>query len=144
MTLPKLDPYIFFNGNCAEAMQFYHRTLGGSLDTMLRYGDSPVPGQCPPGSEDRIMHACINLNGQLLMASDCPAGQPYEGMKHVALSLGYETTGEARRIFDALAAGGQVIMPLAETFWADIFGMLRDRYGTSWMIGGGVKAKPAQ
>lgn len=141
MTLPKMDPYLFFDGNCAEAMQFYQRTLGGKMEAMLRYGDSPQPGQCPPGSAERIMHASIDLNGQLLMASDCPEGQPYEGMKNVSISLLYPTAAEAKPIFDALAAGGHVVMPMSPTFWAEGFGMLTDRYGTSWMIGGGMKPK---
>jgi PhnB protein len=142
MTTPKLDPYLFFDGNCAEAMRFYHATLGGKMDVMLRYGDSPQRGQCPPGSTDRIMHTSIDLGGQLLMASDVPEGQPYDGMRNVSLSLFYPSVDEAKRIFDSLAEGGKVIMALAPTFWADIFGMLTDRYGTSWMIGGGVKEKP--
>ena len=142
MTIPKLDPYLFFDGNCAEALRFYQKTLGGMLEAMMSYAESPVPEQCPPGSKDRIMHACIDLNGQLLMASDCPEGQPYAGMKNVSLSLLYPTVDEAKRTFDALAAGGKVVMPMAGTFWADSFGMLTDRYGTSWMIGGGTKQKP--
>lgn len=140
MSLPKMDPYLFFDGNCAEAMQFYQRTLGGKMEAMLRYSESPEPNQCPPGSGERIMHACIDLNGQLLMASDCPEG-PYAGMKNVSISLLYPTADEAKRIFDALAPGGQIVMPMAPTFWSDSFGMLTDRYGTSWMIGGGMKPK---
>ena len=142
MTIPKLDPYLFFDGNCAEAMRFYQQTLGGKMEAMMSYADSPMPDQCPPGSKDRIMHACIDLNGQLLMASDCPAGQPYQGMNNVSLALTYPTVAEAKRTFDALAAGGKVVMPMAETFWADIFGMATDRFGASWMISGGMKQKP--
>jgi PhnB protein len=144
MTTPKLDPYLFFDGNCAQAMRFYQATLGGKLEALLTYAESPEPNQCPPGSADRIMHACIDLGGQMLMASDTPQGQPYDGMKNVALSLNYPSADEAGRIFDALAQGGKVIMPMAPTFWADSFGMATDRYGTSWMVGGGMKAKPQQ
>lgn len=139
MSLPKLDPYLFFDGNCAQAMQFYAQTLGGRLQAMLTYAQSPQPGQCPAGSDDRIMHACIDLGGQLIMASDCPAGQPYDGMKNVALSLVYPGIDEAKAIFEILAADGKVIMPLGPTFWSETFGMLVDRFGTSWMIGGGAK-----
>jgi PhnB protein len=142
MTTPKLDPYLFFDGNCAQAMRFYQATLGGKLEALLTYAESPEPNQCPPGSKDRIMHACIDLGGQMLMASDTPEGQPYDGMKNVALSLNYPSADEAKRIFDALAQGGKVIMPMAPTFWADSFGMLTDRYGTSWMVGGGMKQNP--
>jgi PhnB protein len=144
MTTPKLDPYLFFDGNCAQAMRFYQATLGGKLEALLTYAESPEPNQCPPGSADRIMHACIDLGGQMLMASDTPQGQPYDGMKNVALSLNYPSAHEAKRIFDALAQGGKVIMPMAPTFWADSFGMLTDRYGTSWMVGGGMKKNPPQ
>ena len=140
MSPPKLDPYLFFDGNCAEAMQFYQRTLGGRMQAMLTYAESPEPVPCPGESDQRIMHACIDLDGQLIMASDCPEGQPYEGMKNVALSLVYPGVDEARAIFEALAEGGQVIMPLGPTFWSEIFGMLTDRYGTSWMIGGGARS----
>lgn len=141
MSAPHLDPYLFFDGNCAEAMQFYHRTLGGKMEAMLRYADSPDAAACAAGSGDRIMHACIDLNGQLLMASDCPQGQPYEGMRNVSISLVYGNVGEAKQVFDALAEGGKVMMPMGPTFWAETFGMLTDRYGTSWMIGGGMKPK---
>lgn len=141
MTLPKMDPYLFFDGVCAEAMQFYQRTLGGKMEAMLRYSESPEPNQCPPGSGERIMHACIDLNGQLLMASDVPQGQPYGGMKNVSVSLLYPSAADAKRIFDALAPEGKIVMPMSPTFWADSFGMLTDRYGTSWMIGGGMKPK---
>jgi PhnB protein len=142
MQNPQLDPYLFFDGNCAEAIRFYEKALGGKPAGMIRYGESPEPDQCPAGSADRIMHAAIDLNGQLLMASDVPAGQPYDGMKNVSLSLFYQSVAEARRAFEALAEGGKVVMPLAQTFWADIFGMLTDRFGTSWMVSGGMKAKP--
>ena len=142
MNNPQLDPYLFFNGNCAEAIRFYEKALDGKLAGMMRYGESPEPSHCPAGSADRIMHAAIDLNGQLLMASDVPSGESYEGMKNVSLSLFYRTVDEARRAFTALGEGGKVTMPLAETFWADIFGMLTDRFGTSWMISGGMKQKP--
>lgn len=143
MPKPKLDPYLFFDGNCAEAMQFYQRTLGGRMEAMLTYGQSPEPAQCPPGNDQRIMHACIDLDGQLIMASDCPEGQPYAGMKNVALSLVYPTVEEAKTAFAALSEGGRIVMPMGPTFWSEIFGMLTDRFGMSWMIGGGPKPKQA-
>ena len=142
MATPKLDAYLFFDGNCAEAIRFYHQVLGGKLQALMTYAESPDPQHCPPGSKERIMHACIELDDRLLMASDTPAGQPYEGMKGISLALSYPSVSEARKTFDALAAGGKVVMPLGPTFWADIFGMLTDRFGTSWMIGGGTKQQP--
>jgi PhnB protein len=135
--MPVLDSYLFFNGNCAEAMRFYERTLGGKLERMMTYADSPEAEKCPPGSKDLIMHACLVLDGRMLMASDSAPGYENKGMSGFGLSLNYPTAAEARRAFDALADGGTVTMPLAETFWTDIFGMVTDRFGTPWMVGGG-------
>jgi len=131
----QLDAYLTFNGNCADAMRFYQRTLGGKLDLMT-HAQSPIAGQTPPGSENRIMHARLAIDGRLLMASDSMAGHPYEGMKGFSLSLIYPTVAEATRVFNALADGGKVIMPLDKTFWAKAFGMLVDRFGTPWMVNG--------
>jgi len=135
--MPTLDAYLFFDGNCAEAMRFYERTLGGKLD-MMTHAQSPIAGQTPPGSDNRIMHARLALADRSLMASDSMAGQPYGGMKGFSLSLIYPTTAEAKRIFDALSEGGQVTMPLQKTFWAEAFGMLTDRFGTPWMVNGNM------
>jgi PhnB protein len=136
----QLDNYLFFDGDCADAMRFYERTLGGKLQLMT-HGDSPMAAQTPPGSANRIMHARLELDGRLLMASDSMVGQPYEGMKGFSLSLIYPTVAEAQRMFAALAEGGQVIMPIAKTFWAEAFGMLVDRFGTPWMVNGGMASK---
>jgi PhnB protein len=139
--MPILDSYLFFEGGrCAEAMRFYERTLGGKLEALLTYGDSPEPQQCPAGAEDLVMHARLLLDGRALMASDSPPGFPPNPMGGFALSLAYPTAQEARRVFDALAAGGKVNMPMQKTFWAESFGMLVDRFGTPWMVGGGMKA----
>lgn len=138
--MPVLDNYLFFNGNCAPAMRFYESTLGARLEMMMTYGESPDPDHCPPGSKDRIMHASLSVDGRSLMASDVPADQADKGMNGFALSLNYSSADEARRIFDALAAGGKVIMPMGKTFWAETFGMLTDKFGTPWMVGGGHQA----
>ena len=135
--MPLLDSYIFFDGKCAEAMRFYEKTLGGKLQPLMTYAQSPDPSQCGPGSEDRIMHTALVLDGRMLMASDSPAGM-HKPMSGFSLSLFYETAAEARRIFDALGNGGTVIMPVQKTFWADAFGMLTDRFGTPWMVSGGA------
>jgi PhnB protein len=131
----QLDAYLTFNGNCADAMRFYQRTLGGKLDLMT-HAESPIAGQTPPGSENRIMHARLAIDGRLLMASDSMVGHPNEGIKGFSLSLIYPTVAEATRVFNALADGGKVIMPLDKTFWAKAFGMLVDRFGTPWMVNG--------
>lgn len=130
-----VDPYIFFDGNCADAMRFYERVLGAQAEIMT--GDQAPPGQIDPKYAGQVMHARLALpGGRSLMASDV-MGQPYEGMKGFALSLGYDDVAEARRVFDALSEGGQVQMPLDKTFWAEAFGMLTDRFGTPWMVSGG-------
>ncbi len=137
----QFQPYLTFDGNCAEAMKFYERVIGGKLVMMMKFADAPEPcGDMPPGSEDRIMHACLNFQDSLLMASDSMPGQPYEGMKNVGIALTYPTPDGARPVFDALAEGGQVTMPMSETFWAESFGMVTDRFGTTWLINGGPKA----
>lgn len=137
--MPVLDSYLFFNGNCAEAMRFYERTLGGKLERMMTYADSPEPDKCPPGAKDLVMHASLVLDGRTLMASDSAPGYESKPMGGFALSLNYPTAAEAKRVFDALADGGTVTMPMAETFWTGIFGMVTDRFGTPWMVGGAPK-----
>ncbi len=134
--MSNLAPYLFFDGNCADAMRFYERTLGGKLD-LMKASDSPAAAEVPPGSGDQILHARLVLDdGRVLMASDWMAGQPYPKEKGFSLSLGYTTTAEAQRVFDALAEGGKVNMPFQKTFWAEAFGMLEDRFGTPWMVSG--------
>lgn len=136
--MPVLDSYLFFNGNCAPAMRFYEKTLGGKLEAMLTFRESP-PEHRPPGSDDRIMHASLNLDGRRLMASDTPSGHPDKGMHGFALSLAYPGVDKAKRVFDALSAGGQITMPMGKTFWAESFGMLTDQFATSWMVSGGAQ-----
>lgn len=146
--MPTLDSYIFFDGQCAEAMRFYERTLGGKMQAMMTYAEAPAPAADePPASgcgagpvdPDRVMHACVVLpDGRMLMASDSPPGM-HQPMAGFALALNYPTAQEARQVFDTLAAGGSVQMPMERTFWAEAFGMLTDRFGTPWMVGGGVQ-----
>lgn len=138
--MPQTDPYIFFNGNCAEAMRFYEKTLGGKLSVQTPAG-SPAEGHTPPGTEHRVLHARLELEGGgVLMASDDLSGAEYKGMHGFYVSLIYRTPEEGRRIFDALAAGGQVNMPFGETFFSSGFGMLVDQFGTPWMVNGGMKS----
>ena len=138
--MPVLDSYLFFNGNCAEALRFYERTLGGKLEALMTYADSPEPEKCPAGAKDLVMHARLLVDGRALMASDTPPGYPPNTMGGFALSLNYASPQEARRVFDALSQGGSVTMPMQKTFWAETFGMLTDRFGTAWMVGGGGQA----
>ncbi|HEX8012478.1 MAG TPA: VOC family protein [Casimicrobiaceae bacterium] len=136
----QLNVYLFFDGNCADAMRFYERTLNGKLD-LLTHADSPMKEQSPPGSEDKIMHARLTFDGGTLMASDWLSDQPYPGSGGFALSLMYPTTADARRMFDTLSDGGRVTMPFQKTFWAEGFGMVIDRFGTHWMLNGGMAGK---
>ena len=141
--MQRLNAYLVFDGNCAEAMRFYQRTLGGKLDLMT-HADSPIAAQTPPGSANRIMHARLSLDDATLMASDSMPGNPDRGMTGFSLALVYPTHAEAKRVFDALAEGGKVTMPLQKTFWAEAFGMFVDRFGTPWMINGAMAAAGPQ
>jgi PhnB protein len=132
--MPNLSAYLTFNGTCAEAMRFYEKALGGKLEAMMTFGESPMAADSPPGSADRIMHAKLLIDGDALMASDSMPGQPTTGMHGFSLSLNYPTAAAARVAYDALTKDGQVIMPLGKTFWAEAFAMLVDRFGVPWMI----------
>lgn len=143
--MPKLNAYLSFDGNCAEAMKFYARVLGAKVDALITYGEVPgEPGApvAPPSHSAKIMHAYLVHPEFELMAGDMPPGMAYGGIQGVMLALSYPTAGEGRRVFDTLADGGQVTMPLAETFWADLFGMVTDKYGVPWGINGGMRPPP--
>lgn len=138
--MPQLCAYLSFDGNCADAMRFYERVLGGRIETLIRYADAPGDATMPPLSPedaDRIMLARLALDEQTLLASDATAGHPYAGKKGMALALVYPTVSDAQRVFEQLADGGTVTMPLQKTFWAEAYGALVDRYGTRWMLSGG-------
>ena len=127
--------YLNFDGCCAEAMRYYERTLGGTIETMMTARESPMADQMPPDFADKIMHACLLLpGGGKIFGGDCPGEMPYEGIKGVSIAIDYDTATEAERVFNALADGGQVTMPMGETFWAKRFGMGTDRFGTPWMV----------
>jgi PhnB protein len=131
-----IQPYLFFNGNCEEAVEFYRKALGAEVQMTMRFKDSPEPpppGTVPPGFENKIMHTSFHIGQTTIMASDgCSTEKPnFQGFS-LALSVPNET--EADRVFAALSDGGQVRMPLAKTFWSPRFGMLMDRFGIGWMI----------
>jgi PhnB protein len=132
----QIDSYLFYDGNCAEAMRFYERALGGKIEMMMTAAESPTAEQVPAERRDQILHASLLLGDRRLMASDWMHASPYPGMHGFSVSLGYPTVAEARRVFDALAEGGRVNMPFGKTFWAEGFGMLVDRFGTPWMVSG--------
>ncbi|HCW17356.1 MULTISPECIES: VOC family protein [Achromobacter] len=138
--MPQLSAYLSFDGNCADALHFYERVLGGRIEAMIRYADAPADAAMPAlSAEDaeRIMYARLALDEQTLMGSDATAGHPYPGKKGMALSLAYPTVSDAQRVFDQLSDGGTVTMPLQKTFWAEAYGALVDRFGTRWMVSGG-------
>jgi PhnB protein len=138
-------PYLSFDGNCRQAMQFYADALGGKLTAMMSYADLPPGGDMPPSTSQNIMHACLVLpNGNALYAGDAPEGMPFEGQKGVMVTMSYATETEGQRVFKALTQGGTVTMPWGPTFWAKGFGMVTDRFGTSWGVNGEEIPPPMQ
>ena len=129
----QLNPYLMFNGQCETAFRFYEQCLGGKIEAMLTYGGSPMTEHVPPEWRDKIMHASLMVDGKILMGSDSMPEQ-YEETKGSSVSVSMDDPTEAERIFQALAEGGTVQMPLQETFWAVRFGMLTDQFGIPWMI----------
>ena len=129
----QLDPYLMFDGTCEAAFNFYRQCLGGEIVMMSRYGEAPGEGM-PGCNPDHIMHARLEFDGRVLMASDNHPDYPYEGIKGCSMSLNVASIGEAERVFNVLSENGKVSMPLQETFWAVRFGMFEDRFGVPWMV----------
>jgi PhnB protein len=129
----KIHAYLMFDGQCEAAFNYYAQCLGGTLE-MMRYADSPEEMEVPAEYQQRIMHACLKVDDQLLMASDSLPMHPYEGIKGCSISLQVGNVPEAERLYAALSAGGSVQMELQQTFWATLFAMFTDRFGVSWMI----------
>jgi PhnB protein len=123
--------YVNFAGKCAEAFGFYEKHLGGKIGMMMTHGQAPDQSKINPEWKDAVLHARISLGGTELIGADVPNAQP---MRSAYLSLGVESDAEAERIFSALSDGGEVFMPMQETFFATRFGQLRDRFGINWMI----------
>lgn len=128
-----LNPYLFFNGNCAEAFRFYADTLGGQVEAVMNYGGSPGCEEIPADWHDKVMHACLAIGDNRLMGSD-PPPQYHQPMQGVSVALAVDTPEEAERVFAAFSDGGEVQMPMEETFWAQRFGMVTDRFGVAWMV----------
>lgn len=132
----QIEPYLFFEGRCEEAVEFYRRALGAEIGALMRYKESPEPhqpGTLPPGSENKVMHALIKIGDTKVMVSDgrCSGKPAFQGF---ALTITAPDVAQADRMFAALADGGQVQMALAKTFFAPRFGMVSDRFGVLWMI----------
>ncbi len=127
----KLDIYINYRGTCEEAFRFYEEHLGGRITMVQRHGDQPKREGIPAGWEQKILHARIEIGDTVLMGADIPAAEP---MRSAYLSLRVDSDAEAERIYALLADGGEIFVKLDKTFYASRFGMLRDRFGTSWMV----------
>jgi PhnB protein len=133
---PIVQAYLFFDGRCEEAIEFYRRALGAEVNMLMRFKDSPEPpqpGMHPPDSENKVMHASLRIGETTVMASDgrCTGKPNFQGF---SLTITVPTEAEANRLFAALSDGGQVQMPLAKTFFSPRFGMVTDRFGVLWMI----------
>ncbi len=127
----ELQTYVNFAGTCAEAFRFYEQHLGAKIEMMMTHGQAPDQSKVKPEWKDAVLHAKLSLGGTELMGADIPTAEP---MRSAYLSLGVDSDAEAERIFSALSKGGQVFMPIQETFFATRFGQLRDRFGINWMI----------
>lgn len=131
-----VEPYLFFDGRCEEALEFYSKAVGAEVTALIRFKDSPEPvpeGMVPPGSGNKVMHANLRIGKTTVMASDgnCGGKPSFQGM---SLSLSVPNAAEAERLFKALGDGGRIEMPLGKTFFSEKFGMVADRFGVSWMV----------
>lgn len=131
-----VQPYLFFDGSCEQAIEFYRTAIGAEVHQLMRYKESPDPcpdGMLAPGSEEKVMHVSFKIGETTVMASDNP-GAEKSGFDGFSLSISVSSEDEANRFFTALAEGGSIQMPLGKTFWSPCFGMLTDHFGVSWMI----------
>jgi PhnB protein len=129
----RLNPYLNFAGNAEEAVNFYKNALGGEAVMLSRYGDSPMPSD--DDWKQKIMHARIVFgDDNVIMVSDTMKGHEVSTKGNIQLSIGLDDEAQTHEIFNKLAEGGTVTMPLAKQFWGDVFGMLQDKFGVSWML----------
>ena len=134
----RINAYLHFDGCCAEAFRFYAGVLGGRVEGTMTYGQSPMAAQMPPEMHDRVMHTSLSLDDGVLMGSDAPPHM-LKPMGGFVLTLNVDGAEEAERLFAALSEGGTVEMAMTETFWAERWGMCRDRFGAPWMVNGPLK-----
>jgi PhnB protein len=127
----KFNAYINFAGTCAEAFRYYEKHLAARINMMMTHDGVPGPGQADPGWKDKVLHGRITIGDTELMAADIPNAEP---MRSAYLTLRFDNNDDAERVYAALCAGGQALMPLEETFFAFRFGQVRDRFGINWMI----------
>ena len=129
----RIEPYLFFEGRCGEAIEFYQKALDAQVVMKMQFKDSPDPTMCAPGLGEKIMHAAVNIGGATVLMSDgrCSSPANFQGF---SLSITAPDAGTATRFFNALSEGGQVMMPLGKTFYSPCFGMVTDRFGVLWML----------
>ena len=127
----KLDIYLNYAGNCAEAFRFYEQHLEGKITGMTRHDEQPGQANIPADWKDALLHARIEIGKTVLMGADIPGAEP---MRSAYLTLTLDSAEEAERVYALLSDGGQIFMKMEETFFASRFAMLRDRFGTSWML----------
>ncbi|HVR58966.1 MAG TPA: VOC family protein [Pseudolabrys sp.] len=129
----QVQPYLFFDGRCDEAIEFYKKMLGANVDRLMRWKDSPDKSMRAPGNEDKVMHASLTIGETRVMASDGRnTGNPkFDGF---ALSVNAKNDADADRLFNGLSTGGKVVMPLGKTFFSPRFGMTQDKFGVNWMV----------
>ena len=127
----QLHTYLNYGGNCEEAFRFYEQHLGGKITMLMRHGEQTTPSELQPDWNGKVLHARMNLGGTELLGADIPSYQP---MRSAYLSLTVDSNDEAERVYALLSDGGQLFMPIQETFFASRFAMLRDKFGTSWLL----------
>jgi PhnB protein len=130
----QMNVHLNFQGNCAEAFDFYNKVFGAKSAITMKYGEAPASAPVPPDWKDKIMHTSMPLGDGLLMGCDAPSERstPIGGFQ---ISVESKDEAEVKRIYEALQAGGSVQMPLAQTFWSPMFGMCTDKFGVAWMVG---------
>ena len=129
----QLDTYLNYGGNCRQAFEFYAEHLGGRIEMLMTHGEMPGPSQVPPERRNDVLHARMAIGGATLLGADVPP-ERFQPMRSAYLSLSLDSSEEADRIYALLAEGGEIFMKMEETFFAHRFAMLRDRFGTSWML----------
>jgi PhnB protein len=129
----QVQPYIFFDGRCDEALEFYKNAIGAKVDMLMRYKEAPDQAMVTPQSKDKVMHAAVHIGDTQILMSDghCQGKPSFQGF---SLTINAPSAAEADRQFKALSDGGEVRMPMGETFFAERFGMLADKFGLGWMI----------
>lgn len=144
-TTPFIEPYLFFPGTCEQAVEFYKTALDAKVDILMRYSEAPEPPPpdlLKPGLENKVMHTSFHIGDSMIMASDdgCGDGKPISGF---SLSIALDDKAQATKYFNALSEGGEITMPLGETFWSPLFGSVTDKFGVNWMINVRSETSPA-